>query len=81
MTTQARPLIWRRTKAGWYVSEIKIGADKPRQWTIVKGPASADGCWRGFWCGVLISGATSLAEQKNRLNAAAWNLCHPQGTP
>lgn len=78
MTYQALPLIWRRTRDGRYASQIKIGGDRPREWAIERGP---DRQWRGYWCGNLISAATTLAEQKNRLNAAAYDLCHPRGIP
>ena len=73
----ALPLVWQRSlNRRWYKSEIKIGSDAPRRWTIERGP---DGLWRGFWEGELISGGTSLTEQKSRLNAAAYHLCHPRG--
>jgi hypothetical protein len=74
----AKPLEWRKIRDGFYVSDIRLGADRPRQWSIQRGP---DRQWRGFWCGKFISAATKLSEQKSRLNAAAYNLCHERGEP
>lgn len=78
--TPPKHLIWGRSlNRRWFKSEIRIGHDAPRRWTIEQG---IDGLWRGFWEGELISGGTTtLREQKRRLNEAAAILCHPKGRP